>query len=515
MKLCTAEEMRAIDDAAIGEYGIPGMVLMEDAGLRVLEAVEEILRPDSRVRVICGRGNNGGDGFVVARHLHNRGADVQVLLLAEAAGVRGDAEANFAIARRSGVPIVEAPSPRALNRAAEEADVLVDGILGTGAKGAVHGPALMAIRATRRCRGKTIAIDIPSGISGNDGSVLGEAVRADVTVTFALPKIGLYTYPGRAYCGDIRVADIGVPRALLEDEGLRTNVTTAADARAMLPARDPAAHKGDCGRVAILGGSPGLTGAPALAAHGALRAGAGLVTVGCAVSLNPVLEVKLTEAMTRSLPETEEGTLGEAALPGALALAEAADAVVLGPGLGRTDETLLFAREVARRCTHPLVIDADALYALGPRLERPAGCPTILTPHPGEMARLCGTSIEEVQRDRLGCARSLAKATGAVVMLKGAGTVIAAPDGEAWVNPTGSEALATGGTGDVLAGVIGAFLAGGATPLPAAVAGAYFHGAAGELAAASRSARGVIAGDVAEALGPALQTGGEAQRTSK
>ncbi len=504
MKLCAAEEMQGIDAAAIGEYGIPGMVLMENAGLRVLAAVEELASPGARIRIICGRGNNGGDGFVVARHLHNRGADVQVLLLAEAAGVRGDAEANFAIARRAGVPILEAPSPRALNRAAEEADLLVDGILGTGAKGAVHGPALMAIRATRRCPGKIIAIDIPSGISGNDGSVLGEAVRADVTVTFALPKIGLYTYPGRAYCGEIRVADIGIPRVLLEDERLRTNLTTAAEARAMLPARDPAAHKGDCGRVAILGGSPGLTGAATLAAEGALRAGAGLVTVGCAASLNPILEVKLTEAMTRPLPETKAGTLGEASVRDALALAESAEAVVLGPGLSREDEANHFAREIARRCEKPLVIDADALFALDLRLGRPDGCPTILTPHPGEMARLCGSSIEEVQRDRLGCARSAAEASGAVVVLKGAGTVIAAPDGEAWVNPTGSDALATGGTGDVLAGVLGAFLAGGAAPLAAAAAGVYYHGAAGDLAAEKLSARGVVAGDLPPALAEVL-----------
>ena len=505
MKLCTAEEMRGIDDAAINDYGLPSMVLMENAGLRVLEAVEDCAARDSRIVIVCGRGNNGGDGFVVARHLHNRGADVRVLLLAEAAGIRGDAEANFAIARRAGVPIIEAPSPRVLNRAAEEADILVDGILGTGAKGAVQGPALMAIRATRRCPGRIIAIDIPSGISGNDGSVLGEAVRASVTVTFALPKIGLYTYPGRAYCGDIRVADIGIPRALLEDERLQTNLTTAADAQAMLPPRDPAAHKGDCGRVVILGGSPGLTGAPTLAAQGALRAGAGLVTVGCAAGLNPILEAKLTEAMTRPLPETESATLGEASIGEALLLAESADAVVLGPGLGREPEAQQFAREIVRRCAKPLVIDADALFALDPKLDRPRTFPTILTPHPGEMARLRESPIDEVQRDRLGCARLAAKATGAVVVLKGAGTVIAAPDGEAWLNPTGSVALATGGTGDVLSGILGAFLAGGAEPLAAAVAGVYYHGAAGDLAAERLSERGVVAGDVAEAVGEVLK----------
>ncbi|MBM3476495.1 MAG: NAD(P)H-hydrate dehydratase, partial [Armatimonadetes bacterium] len=310
----------------------------------------------------------------------------------------------------------------------------------------------------------------------------------------------------RAHCGDIRIADIGIPRALLEDERLRTNLTTACDARAMLPRRDPAAHKGDCGRVVILGGSPGLTGAPTLAAQGALRAGAGLVTVGCASSLNPILEVKLTEAMTRPLPETESATLGEASIGEALRLVESADAVVLGPGLGRERQAKYFTREIFCRCAKPLVIDADALFALDLKLDRPRGVPTLLTPHPGEMARLCGSSIQEVQRNRLGCARSVAKATGAVIVLKGAGTVIAAPDGEAWLNPTGSVALATGGTGDVLAGILGALLAGGSAPLAAAVTGVYYHGAAGDLAAERLSDRGVIAGDVADAVAEVLQS---------
>lgn len=500
MKIVTAEEMRRIDEAAINDYGIPGMVLMENAGLRVLEAVGELAGNEARIVVMCGRGNNGGDGLVVARHLYNRGARVTVVLLAAATDLRGDAQANLTIAQRLGVPIIESPPTRVLNRLAEDADLIVDGILGTGARGAIRGLSLAAIRAIRRCKGRVVAIDIPSGVSGDDGSVLGEAVRADVTVTFALPKIGLYTYPGRAYCGNIQVADIGIPRALLEDDRVKTNLTTSAEVRAMLPPREPAAHKGDCGRVVILGGSVGLTGAPVLAAQGALRAGAGLVTVGCTIGLNPVLEVKLTEAMTRPLPETVSGTLGLEAVDSAVALAQSSDAVVIGPGLGREKETQEFARQVIRRCTKPLVIDADALFALGGMPKHLRQPPTILTPHPGEMARLCDSSVSEVQRDRLGCARYIAEATGAVVVLKGAGTVIASPNGEAWINPTGSVALATGGTGDVLSGIIGAFLAAGAAPLHAAVAGVYYHGAAGDLVASRISERGVVAGDIAQAL---------------
>ncbi|MGQ9730712.1 MAG: NAD(P)H-hydrate dehydratase [Candidatus Zipacnadales bacterium] len=502
MKLCTAQQMRDIDTATIKRFGIPGLVLMENAGLRVLEAVQEVAQRNSRIRILCGRGNNGGDGLVVARHLYNRGSDVQVVLLAEAVSVQGDAQVNFAIARRMGVPIIEAPSTRLLNRIAAEADILVDGILGIGAVGTVRGPALMAIRATHQCAGHIIAIDIPSGISADSGAVLGEAVKANVTVTFGLPKIGLYTYPGRAYCGEIRVADIGIPRSLLEDPQLPTNLTTATEAAAMLPPRPPDVHKGNCGRVVILGGSPGLTGAPTLAALGALRAGAGLVTVGCAKNLNSILEMKLTEAMTRPLPDTLSGVLSERALEPALQLCEGADAVVIGPGLSRESEPLAFTRQFLARCAKPVVIDADALFALTPRSPccRPKGAPTIITPHPGEMARLCETSIPEIQADRLGYARALASTANAIVVLKGASTVIAVPSGEAWINPSGSDALASGGTGDVLAGIMGAFLAGGSSPVAAAVASVYYHGVAGEVAKSRGCSRAVLASDVADTL---------------
>jgi len=506
MKLVTSQEMRAIDAAAVGEYGIPGIVLMENAGLRVVEAVCEALTPGGRVVVTCGHGNNGGDGLVVARHLLNRGVDVRVMLLAKGSDLAGDAAANHGIARKMGVPILEAPSTRALNAAAESADLLVDAILGTGVKGKAHGAALAAVRATRRCRGRIIAVDIPSGVSADDGALLGEAVRAEVTVTLGLPKIGLYTYPGRGYCGDIHVVDIGLPRPLLISPGLRTNLTTTEEAARRLPTRPPDAHKGDFGRVVILGGSPGFTGAPCLAAEGALRVGAGLVTVGCAESLNPILEAKLTEAMTRPLPETPQSALGRDSVSDALGLCAQADAVVLGPGLSRHPEAAAFARAVIHSVAAPLVVDADALTALAGDLAplRTRRGPTVLTPHPGEMSRLCSTTIAAVQSDRLGWCRRLADETGAVAALKGAGTVVAAPDGEAWVNPTGSSALATGGTGDVLAGAIAGLLAGGADALSASVAAVYYHGAAADLAESRTSGRGVTAGDVALALAEVL-----------
>jgi hydroxyethylthiazole kinase-like uncharacterized protein yjeF len=506
VKIVTADEMRAIDSAAIDGLGIPGVVLMENAGLHVLEAVEELAAPDSRILVICGSGNNGGDGFVVARHLFNRGAHVQVVLLAESGSVKGDAGINFAAARRMGVEILGAPSSRALNRAVDGADILVDGILGTGISGTVRDAALAGIKAAQRCAGRVVAIDIPSGVCADTGAILGEAVRADVTVTFGLPKIGLYTYPGREYCGDIRVADIGLPRELLERDDLRTNLTATADAALFLPPRPLAGHKSDFGRAIIFGGSPGMTGAPALAAQGALRVGAGLVTVGCAGNLNAILEVKLTEAMTRPLGGATADILGPDAVEGALELAAPADVVVLGPGLSREPHAQEFARAIVDSCSVPLVIDADGLFALGDDLQlvKRRQAPTILTPHPGEMSRLCGATVETVQADRLACARRVAAETGAVVVLKGAGTVIADPGGEAWINPTGSNALGSGGTGDVLAGAIGGLAAGGAEAVAAAVAGVYYHGAAGDFAEEHGSGRALVAGDVVDALAAVL-----------
>ncbi len=506
MKIVTAEEMRAIDSAAINDLGIPGIVLMENAGLRALEAVEELAAPEARILIICGSGNNGGDGLVIARHLFNKGADVKVALLAESGRVKGEAGTNFAAARRMGVDIIGAPSSRALNRAADEADVLVDAILGTGISGTVRGAPLAGIKAAQRCFGRIVAIDIPSGVCADTGAILGEAVRADITVTFGLPKIGLYTYPGREHCGDIRVADIGLPRELLGKEELKTNLTTAAEAASFLPPRPPAGHKSDFGRVVIFGGSPGMTGAPALAAEGALRVGAGLVTVGCAGALNAILEAKLTEAMTRPLGGASADILGPDAIGAAVNLASSADVVVLGPGLSREPESQEFARTVVQSCSVPLVIDADGLFALQGDLQliRRRSAPTVLTPHPGEMSRLCGEEVAAIQADRLRCVRRVAAETGAITVLKGASTVIADAEGRAWINPTGSSALGSGGTGDVLAGAIGGLIAGGAEPAAAAIAAVYFHGAAGDLAEERTSGRGVIAGDVARALAEVL-----------
>lgn len=503
MKLVTAEQMRALDRRTIEQWGLPGMVLMENAGRAVVQVVAELLDEVGygTVVVVAGKGNNGGDGFVVARWLHWAGVEVEVCLLPAGEELSGDAATNYRFAARAGVTIFEGADRDVLDARLDRAALIVDGVLGTGITGEVRGAAAAAIAAINAAPAPVVAIDIPSGVHADTGAILGDAVWAHTTVTFALPKVGLYQYPGRERCGRIVVAPIGMARALVEDDTLNTNLTLEHDAAWMLPGRSPEMHKGDAGRVLVIAGSVGMTGAAALAGLGAARAGAGLVYIACPRSLNDILEVKCTEVLTRPMPETDSRSLALAAQDELLAAASGVDAVVLGPGLSQHPETAELVRRLVARIEAPLVIDADGLNAFAGRVGEltARSAATVLTPHPGEMARLTGEPTGAIQADRLAAARSLAAQTGAVVVLKGAGTVTAAPDGEAWVNPTGNEGMASGGMGDVLAGMIGAFLAGGAAPLDAAVAGVFYHGRAADLAV-EPGRRGLVASDLLKLL---------------
>ncbi len=496
MKLVCVDEMREMDRRTIQEWGLPGMVLMENAGRRVVDACEGLLAelPPGRVVIAAGRGNNGGDGFVVARWLHWQGRDVEVCLLPAGRDLSGDAATNYAFARRMGVPIHEQADRELLDERLREAALIVDAVLGTGISGEVRGAARQAIEAMNAAEAPVVAVDIPSGLDADTGRILGDAVWAHTTVTMAIPKVGLYQYPGRERCGEIIVAAIGIARQLTESQELPTNLTTRADAEWMLPGRAPDMHKGDAGRLLIVAGAAGMTGAAAMTGLAATRSGAGLVHIACPESLNDILESICTEVLTRPVPETQQRSLALDAEEPIVQFAEGAHAMVLGPGLSQNPETAELARRLAARIELPMVIDADGLNAFAGRVgelrERPG--PTVLTPHPGEMSRLTGDAVAEIQGDRLKSARGLAERTGCVVLLKGAGTVIAAPDGEAWVNPTGNEGLASGGTGDVLSGMIGAFLAGGSTALAAAVAGAFYHGRAADVAAEA-DPRGLVA----------------------
>lgn len=499
MKLVTAEQMRKIDAATIDKYGIPGILLMENAGVQVANAVRELIqeKPGARVVVVCGKGNNGGDGLVAARHLTNDGTNVRVALLCNGADMAGDAATNFRIARNMGVSITENADLEAVRAMLGRADIVVDAILGTGISGEVHGLPRAAIEAVNDSGASVVSADIPSGINADTGQVSGVAVIADVTVTFGAIKLGLVQHPGASFCGNLRLVEIGIPRSLTFSTTISANLVTEPIASFLLPMRDQDIHKGDAGRLLVLAGSVGMTGAAALCAQAAMRTGAGLVTLGCPESLNDVLEEKCTETMTVPLPETPARSLSTGATARVLELAERSDAVALGPGLSQNPDTFALVRELVPAIAVPLVLDADGLNALegSPQAIASRTAPTVITPHPGELARLMGSTIEAVQENRVEAARRAARETQAVVLLKGAASVIAQPSGEVWINTTGNPGMASGGMGDVLTGMVGALLAADAGPESAAIAGAYYHGLAGD-AAAKDGERGLIASDV-------------------
>ncbi len=507
MKVATAEQMRGFDRRASEEFGVPSIVLMENAGRSVFETVRENLGSLEwkHVTVVAGRGNNGGDGFVVARHLHDAGARVSVFLLGKPEDVRGDARVNLDILLESGIPVPSITSADEIAVSLTHSHLVVDAIFGTGLRGEVTGLPADVIRAISAARKPTVAVDIPSGMDADTGEILGVCVRADTTVTFALPKIGLLTYPGAACVGKLVVADIGIPKCLYEE--VTVEFLDDAMVASRLPARPPDAHKGTFGTAIVIAGSLGLTGAAAMASEAALRAGAGLSTLGCASSLQDVMAIKLTEVMTRGLPETDARSISSGALDPALELIEKGDSVVLGCGLGTHPDTCDFVHRLVKSVRKPMIIDADGLNALAKdtgTLEGDHG-DLVLTPHPGEMARLLGTDTQAVQSNRMDVVREAASRFRCVVVLKGARTLIADPSGRVRINPTGGPGLATGGTGDVLAGTIGGLLAQGLSPLDAAICGAFIQGRAGDIAAEQLGAAGVIAGDVLRALPYALK----------
>lgn len=508
MRLATAAQMRQMDQRTVTEYGLPSLVLMENAGRAVADAAWELLPEQSRrVLILAGKGNNGGDGFVAARHLNAVGVDVVILLFARIEDLSGDAAVNARHAQALGLTIFEEPDDATLQEALSGADVIVDGLLGTGLSGEVRGRLREVIEQLNATAAPVVAIDIPSGLHADTGQPLGVAVRAKITVTFGLAKPGLVQYPGKLYAGELRVVDIQLPPPLLQDPALHTYLTEPSDVRAMLPPRAPDLHKGEAGRVFIIGGSPGLTGAPALAGYAAARAGAGLVTVGLPAPLNPILEMKLTEVMTVPLPAGPEETLSLEALEEIQKQAARADAVAVGPGLSQKGQGRELVEAIVEQLTIPLIVDADGLNVLAgkPEVWRECAAPLILTPHPGELSRLLQKPIAEIQQDRLASARLAAQTFNAIVVLKGAATVIAAPNGEAWINPFANPGMASGGMGDVLTGIIAALAAGGVEPLHAAVAGVYLHSLAGEIAAQEIGPYGFLASEVADRLPAAYQ----------
>ena len=489
MKLVTAQEMKELDTQAQADYAVPGIVLMDNAAQAVADAVNDALEElgGESVLLFCGGGNNGGDGFGAARWLQNYGARVRVFVVGTALEtISGDAAQELTMLQKTGVQVELLASEDdwlVAELAAAKADVLVDALLGTGFHGELQGDFLRACQLMNNSGKYIVAVDVPTGVNADNGSVAENAVRADKTVTMALLKTGLLLYPGREYCGDIELADIGLPIKMVEAHDSRKYRLTADIVRELLPLRKADAHKGDAGRVVICAGSPGFTGAAALCADAAVKAGAGLVSLYTPLSSRDVLATKLTEVMVHGLLERMPGILGGSAAGDVVKNANAADVLAIGPGLGTSESTLQAVREILPKLTVPVVIDADALTALVGNTEilTQMQAAKVLTPHPGEMARLTGKEISEINADRISIAVEYAKEWQAVVVLKGAPTVIACPDGTTYVNSTGTSALATGGSGDVLTGII-AGLAGQEISLQeAAVCAVYLHGLAAEL----------------------------------
>ena len=492
-----AAEQRALDEWAIGELGIPGLDLMERAGAGLARLVGD-LAPSGRVVVVCGKGNNGGDGLVAARLLREQGRDVHVLLLGAPEELRGDARASFE--RLRGTP-PEPFQPAALAGAA----AVVDAILGTGFTGEPRDPAARAIEAINHTAGAgaVIACDVPSGVDASTGEIAGVAVRARATATFHAAKPGLWIAPGKSHAGEVRAIDIGIPAGGPGDPSIGLIGDAATEG---IPRRGRESTKFAAGSVLVCGGSTGLTGAPSMASEAAMRAGSGYVTACVPASLNLVFESRLLEVMTVPLPDSD-GMIVTAALAQVLERTGRVQSLVLGPGLGRDPESAHFARELARSAEVPLLLDADGLNAHAGRLEalslRTAA--TVVTPHAGELGRLLDEDSAGVQAQRLRSARRAASSARAIVVLKGDDTIVAEPEGRVGISRGGAPALATAGTGDVLSGVIGAYLAKAMDPFHAACAGVFVHAAAGRLAEREIGAEGVIAGDVIELLPRALQ----------
>jgi NAD(P)H-hydrate epimerase len=486
--------MRAADAWAIDDQGTPSLDLMERAGAGLARAVADLAGPGP-VRIVIGKGNNGGDGLVAARLLRGEGREVDVLSVAPLGELRGDARAN--LERLPG----DAPEPFEAARL-EGAGAVVDALLGTGFSGAPREPVAGAIAAINAQAAPVVACDVPSGVDASTGEVEGEAVRARLTATFHGSKVGLHVAPGAHHAGEVRVIEIGIPRGAPAPSRAGLISERVLD---LVPPRRRDGSKFTSGVVVIAGGARGLTGAPSMAALAAMRAGAGYVQLAVPASVELVFELKLTEAMTRALPE-HEGAHVPAGVEEVLELAERAGCVVLGPGLGRSDGAFEFARELARRVEAPLLVDADGLNAHAGALEslaaRRGG--TVLTPHAGELGRLLETGSRTVEAHRLRSAREAAERSGGVVVLKGDDSLVVPPQGPPAISPGATPALATAGTGDVLSGVIGAFLAKGLGPVEAAAAGVLGHARAGRLAAARHGADHTIAGDVIDALPAAL-----------
>jgi len=513
MKVATAEQMQELDRKTIETYRIPGVVLMENAGRGTTEAISSFF-PDlqrRKVVIFAGKGNNGGDGFVIARYLLNRNVAVKVYLLADPNVLRGDAEINFQAFKRMKGEVIPVPSSmefQKVKKDLERFDLIIDGIFGTGLDAEVRGYYREVINHLNSLQKPIVAVDIPSGLDANTGKPLGTAVRATLTVTFGLPKTGHLVSPGVDYVGQLKVIDISIPKILIEEEKIHTHLLDEEGIRKGLSVpRRADTNKSDYGHLLVLAGSVGKTGAATMVCEAALRMGAGLVTLGIPRSLNPIMEMKLTEVMTEPLPETPKQTLSLKAFDSILRLCENKRAVVIGPGIGTVKDTQALILKLVKALKVPLILDADALTALATQAKSlpTANRSLVLTPHPGEMARLLQSTPKDVQEDRIGISRNFAQTRHLYLVLKGHRTLVATPQGEIFINPTGNPGMASGGTGDVLTGMIGGLMCQGMDILPSLQASVFLHGLAGDKAASEKGEKSLVATDIIQCLPRVLQ----------
>jgi hydroxyethylthiazole kinase-like uncharacterized protein yjeF len=508
MKLFSSKQMQDLDRAAVEQCHIPSLLLMEHAGNETAKQAEVMLGGASRksIAVVCGPGNNGGDGLAAARILNDMGASIKIFLAVSPESLKGDPSQNFLMASAIGLEIQNPLSNlEAFRQALQVSNLLVDALFGTGLKRNLNDEMQRIIQCMNESQKPILSIDIPSGISADTGKILGSAVKATRTITLAAPKIGLYLYPGREHAGEIHVAYIGIPTRLIAEVPCEHFLLETQDVASFLPVWKPDLHKGEKGKVMVIGGARGLSGALVLACSAALESGAGLVYAGVPDGIRSLVEHKLTEAIKVGFPQTPNWVLGKASLPETRKWFDKINALGIGPGLGREPETAEYVKTVLQEFSGPMVVDADALYPLDDTFLKTHGKPNwILTPHEGEMARLCGIAPETVRKNRLELAREKALHWNATLVLKGASTLVAFGK-KIWINPTGNPGMAVGGAGDVLTGLIASLLAQGMEPEKAAQTAVFIHGLAGDLCVESFGYRGVTASKLVSFLPKAFQ----------
>lgn len=505
MNVFTNEEMKKVDAVAIEKYEIPGIVLMENAGSAVVQEIKRLDKTFDTIHIICGTGNNGGDGYVIARHLYNRNMKVIVYIVGKQTNIRGDALSNLDILKKLDIQlesINDNNSLMKLHRNIGHRDLIVDALFGTGLSTPVEGIYGDVIELINEKEAFTLSVDIPSGIHGDTGAVLKTAVQADKTICISHPKLGNILYPGASYNGILKVKKIGIPKVIIDDMKIRTRLLMEDEVKDIIPKRIANSHKGMYGKANLISGSFGMSGAAILASKAAIRSGLGLLKLYIPESLNTVVTTSIPEAITVPLQEMRKGVIGINQIDRVISDSKESDVITIGPGCGNSMELLEMVKRLLSEVKAPMIIDADGLNALAKNMEllEKSRDNIIVTPHPGEMARMTDMTIEEILDNPVEIAKNFAEKYRVVTILKGARTVIAVPDGDIYINVSGNSGMSTAGSGDVLTGIVTAMVAQGLSLVDAAKAGVYLHGLSGDIMAEIKGEHSLIAGDLVDGL---------------